>query len=77
MELITACEANSSSDVEAYLDTNPEALNKLYKKHFEECTPLHYAAQYGHLGIVNLLLRVSVILSKDNVIKLFFSSPGS
>ncbi|XP_066936826.1 serine/threonine-protein phosphatase 6 regulatory ankyrin repeat subunit C-like [Clytia hemisphaerica] len=57
MDLITACEHNNQEEVEHYLNRHPEDLNKTFKKHFEEATPLYFAAQYGHLGIVNLLLK--------------------
>lgn len=57
MDLIAACESDHTDAVLEYLDSHPDSLDKLYDKHFEQCTPLHFAAEYGHLSIVNLLLR--------------------
>ena len=59
MDLISACESNNQEEVERYLDQHPDSLDKIFKKHFEEATPLYFSAQYGHLAIVNILLRVS------------------
>ena len=60
MDLIAKCESNNVEEVGYFLETNPgDVVNKMYKKNLEEATPLHFAAQYGHLAIVNLLLKVS------------------
>ena len=63
MDLIEKCESNNVEEVGYFLVANPEAVNQMFIKNFEEATPLHFAAQYGHLAIVNMLLKVSLCYS--------------
>ena len=58
MDLIGECELNNVEEVRYYLDAHPEAVNQMFTRNLEEATPLHFAAQYGHLTLVNLLLKV-------------------
>lgn len=66
MDLCNACEKGDLEGVIKSLQANLENIHKLVGKHRVQCTALHYAAEYGHLDIVEELLAHGADANKRN-----------